>query len=142
MKFLLSALLQTGRNFKHARGLQLMTLATVTLSVLIFSFFFLIYINIMQAGIKLGGDLRLVVYLEEEPLPEMLTQLKNKIAAFGETEKIIYVSCNPSILARDLQILCEDQYSPVCIQPVDMFPHTGHIEVIAVLKLNPSSASE
>ena len=57
-------------------------------------------------------------------------------------EKIIYVSCNPSILARDLQILCEDQYSPVCIQPVDMFPHTGHIEVIAVLKLNPSSASE
>ena len=92
MKFLLSALLQTGRNFKHARGLQLMTLATVTLSVLIFSFFFLIYINIMQAGIKLGGDLRLVVYLEEEPLPEMLTQLKNKIAAFGETEKIIYVS--------------------------------------------------
>jgi len=50
-------------------------------------------------------------------------------------EKIIYVSCNPSILARDLQILCESRYQPVHIQPVDMFPHTGHIEVIAVLQM-------
>jgi cell division transport system permease protein len=69
-----------------------MTLLTVSLSVLIFSFFFLIYTNAMKAGVQIGGDLRLVVYLEEEPLPELLTQLKNKISAFGKTEKIVYVS--------------------------------------------------
>ncbi len=51
-----------------------------------------------------------------------------------EAPKIIYVSCNPSILARDLAILCEEMYSVKTIQPVDMFPHTPHIEVVAVLE--------
>ena len=50
--------------------------------------------------------------------------------------KIIYVSCNPSILARDLQILCEKEYTLEAVQPVDMFPHTGHIEVVAMLEKN------
>ena len=141
MKFLLSALLQTGRNFKHARGLQLMTLATVTLSVLIFSFFFLIYINIMQAGIKLGGDLRLVVYLEEEPLPEMLTQLKNKIAAFGETEKIIYVSKEVAFqrLAQQLGSARDvlDHLDPSFLPPsLEVYPrkdlhNLAHIELLS-----------
>lgn len=48
--------------------------------------------------------------------------------------KIIYVSCNPSILARDLNILCETEYKIEAVQPVDMFPHTPHIEVVTVLK--------
>ncbi|MFO7889346.1 MAG: 23S rRNA (uracil(1939)-C(5))-methyltransferase RlmD [bacterium] len=47
--------------------------------------------------------------------------------------KIIYISCNPAILARDLTILCKDQYTLKNVQPVDMFPHTGHIEIVAVL---------
>jgi 23S rRNA (uracil1939-C5)-methyltransferase len=49
--------------------------------------------------------------------------------------KIIYVSCNPSTLARDLKILCEEYYKLEEVQPVDMFPHTYHIE--AVVKLIP-----
>ncbi len=49
-----------------------------------------------------------------------------------EPEKIIYVSCNPSTLARDLKILC-DKYRPVKVQPVDMFPHTYHIESVTLL---------
>lgn len=50
--------------------------------------------------------------------------------------KIVYVSCNPSILARDLNILCESMYKIKDIQPVDMFPHTPHIEVVTVLEKN------
>ena len=46
-------------------------------------------------------------------------------------KKIIYVSCNPATLARDLKILFELGYSTKKIQPVDMFPFTSHIEAVA-----------
>jgi len=48
-------------------------------------------------------------------------------------EYIIYVSCNPATLARDLQLL-SDNFIPEFVQPVDMFCHTYHIESIAVLR--------
>jgi 23S rRNA (uracil1939-C5)-methyltransferase len=50
--------------------------------------------------------------------------------------KIIYVSCNPTTLARDLKILCENDYRLTAVQPVDMFPHTYHIESVAELVRN------
>ena len=46
-------------------------------------------------------------------------------------EKIIYVSCNPATLARDLAVLQELGYTTKKIQPVDMFPFTSHIEAVA-----------
>jgi len=48
--------------------------------------------------------------------------------------KIVYVSCNTATLARDIQLLSE-KYSVEKIQPVDMFPHTHHIECVVLLKL-------
>ncbi len=48
--------------------------------------------------------------------------------------KIVYVSCNPATQARDINLLSE-KYDTLKIQPVDMFPHTPHIECIALLKL-------
>ena len=50
--------------------------------------------------------------------------------------KIVYVSCNPATQARDLQLLCTD-YIITRLQPVDMFPHTHHIENVALLELRP-----
>ncbi len=47
--------------------------------------------------------------------------------------KIVYVSCNPASQARDLEILCS-HYSIQKVQPVDMFPHTQHVENIVILQ--------
>lgn len=51
-------------------------------------------------------------------------------------DKIIYVSCNPATLARDLKYLKEQGAEVEFIQPFDMFPHTYHIENVAVINLN------
>ena len=49
-------------------------------------------------------------------------------------ERIVYVSCNPASLARDLAILAEYGYKTVEIQPVDMFPQTFHVECCVLLQ--------
>lgn len=48
-------------------------------------------------------------------------------------DKVIYVSCNPETLARDLEVLSNGGYTIRKIQPVDMFPHTNHIECVTLL---------
>lgn len=48
-------------------------------------------------------------------------------------DRIVYVSCNPASQARDLAILCRD-YEITAVQPVDMFPHTQHVENICALR--------
>lgn len=49
-------------------------------------------------------------------------------------DKIIYVSCNPATQVRDIKIMTDAGYSLLKIRPVDMFPHTWHIENVAFLK--------
>ena len=49
-------------------------------------------------------------------------------------DRVVYVSCNPSTLDRDLAYLDERGYKCVEIQPVDMFPHTMHVETVAKLR--------
>jgi 23S rRNA (uracil1939-C5)-methyltransferase len=52
-------------------------------------------------------------------------------------DKIVYVSCNPSSQARDILLLSED-YMVTRVQPVDMFPHTHHVENVVLLKRKQS----
>ena len=50
-------------------------------------------------------------------------------------KRIVYVSCNPSTLARDLAYLSSHGYNVPIVQPVDMFPQTAHVECVALIEL-------
>lgn len=57
-------------------------------------------------------------------------------------QQIIYVSCDPDSLVRDLRLLVNDGYQLERIQPVDMFPQTAHVETLVQLKLKRDSDAE
>lgn len=61
---------------------------------------------------------------------EKLVRKINEMAA----PTVVYVSCNPATQARDLALL-DEKYQVTKVQPVDMFPHTLHIENVVQLKL-------
>jgi 23S rRNA (uracil1939-C5)-methyltransferase len=73
------------------------------------------------------------VVIVDPPRAGLHNKLLNKLLEIS-SQKIIYVSCNVATQARDLQLMNE-KYSVEKIQPVDMFPHTHHIESIALLTL-------
>ena len=56
------------------------------------------------------------------------------VILMAEPKVIVYVSCNPATQARDLQLL-DAKYRVTDIQPVDMFPHTQHVENVVRLEL-------
>jgi 23S rRNA (uracil1939-C5)-methyltransferase len=57
-----------------------------------------------------------------------------------QAAKIVYVSCNPATLARDLRILEDNGYKTKRIQPVDLFPQTHHVESVTILERQGSQS--
>ena len=78
------------------------------------------------------------VIITDPPRAGMTEKLVAKILEIG-APTVIYVSCNPATQARDLQGL-DPRYTVTRVQPVDMFPHTHHIENIVQLKLRATAA--
>ncbi len=58
--------------------------------------------------------------------------IERNLTSLG-AEKIIYVSCNPATLARDLSALARHGYRLTLVQPIDLFPHTFHVETLAMM---------
>lgn len=71
------------------------------------------------------------VIITDPPRAGMHTDVVDVILS-AEPEKIVYVSCNPATQARDLQLL-DTKYKVMKVQPVDMFPHTHHVENVVLL---------
>ncbi len=72
------------------------------------------------------------VIITDPPRAGMHEDVINTIL-FADPKRIVYVSCNPATQARDLQLL-DTQYRVARIQPVDMFPHTHHVENVVLLE--------
>jgi 23S rRNA (uracil1939-C5)-methyltransferase len=71
------------------------------------------------------------VIITDPPRAGMHEDVINSILS-ASPEKVIYVSCNPQTQARDLNLMSE-HYRIIKIQPVDMFPHTSHVENVVLL---------
>lgn len=110
--------------------------------------------NIKRAGIKSAvfytGDMARILreqFIRERiPVdialvdPPRIGLEPDTIGALGTLKppKIVYVSCYPATLARDLRALADSGYSIVRVQPLDMFPQTSHIETVVLLEQSPS----
>ena len=118
---------QTARNIRHSWSVQLMTTFTVTLSVLIFSFFYLIYTNMVEAGSRLGDDLRLIVYLDETPSSEMKALYTKNIHNFGKVEKVFFISPDEAFQRLEKQLgtendVLKDLTSSFLPYSIDIYP--------------------
>lgn len=135
MNFLFAVFSQAGRNLLQTWRTQILSLMTITLSVLIFSFFYLVYTNALQAGEQLGDDLRLIIYLDEETVPALQEQYRDKILKFDRVEKIEFIS-SLQAFNRFKEQLDEDQDVLTDI-PQDFLPPS--IEVYPVRSLDTLS---
>ena len=96
--------------------------------------------GIENAEFKIGDVAELIPQLEMQPDVVMMDPPRKGcepevLAALIEMKpkRIVYVSCNPATLARDLKVLCEGGYKVKRVQPADFFPQTSHVECAAFL---------
>lgn len=82
-----------------------------------------------EGGTQAGG----LVVLMDPPRAGSTEEFLRAAAALAP-ERIVYISCNPETQARDVEFLDSIGYAVVAVQPVDMFPHTDHIECIVALE--------
>ena len=73
------------------------------------------------------------VLITDPARPGMHTDVIETIL-FANPKRIVYVSCNPATQARDMALL-DENYKVIRVQPVDMFPHTHHVENVVLLEL-------
>ena len=102
-------------------------------------------INGIENTLFYAGDMKDILtrdFIEEHGRPDVIITdppragMHNDVIdaiLFAAPKRIVYVSCNPATQARDLQLLDKD-YRVAAVQPVDMFPHTHHVENVVQLE--------
>lgn len=135
MTLVSTACRHTTRNMIHTWKSQVMMLFTVSLSVLIFSFFYLAYFNAVNVGKQLGDDLRLVVYLDEDPSLPLQDEYKRKILKFDQVESIRFISREKAFIRFEQQLA--DEKDILNDIPRDFLPPS--IEVVPIKNLESLS---
>lgn len=89
--------------------------------------------QVLNQQLKPGGKYDFTVAVVDPPRAGLHQKAREALVAHSPG-KIVYVSCNTSTFARDLGYFLNEGYELRSVQPVDMFPHTAHIETVAVLQ--------
>ncbi len=117
---------------------QLLTLITILLSVLIFAFFTLVYINVLHSGQRVNDDLRLIVYLDEEPTAPLQEEYRRKILKFDRVNKIVFVNQQQAFerfakqLGPDRDVL-EEVPTDFLPPSIEIYPHRS-LEALSRIK--------
>lgn len=88
--------------------------------------------QVLHQQLKAGGKYKFNVIVVDPPRMGLHPQALEAVITH-RAEKVIYVSCNVATFARDLGEFLKNGYELRTVQPVDMFPHTAHIELVALL---------
>jgi len=83
--------------------------------------------DIEKADLTKVLDRKVSKVILDPPRAGISTATAQGLAALAP-EKILYLSCDPATLARDIAILVKNGYFLRKVQPIDMFPHTSHVE--------------
>ena len=100
-----------------------------------------------EAGVKIGGGVRariggeLDVILLDPPRSGCSPELLRKVRKCT-TARIVYISCGPDTLARDLHLMKELGYELSGAKTVDLFPRTGHVETVCLLTRNGENSQK
>ena len=78
-------------------------------------------------------DLKPDVIILDPPRKGCSSELIDTVAKDFHPERVVYVSCDPATLARDIKLFSEKGYTLKEYTPVDMFPRTSHVETVALL---------
>jgi len=89
--------------------------------------------QILDNQLKAGGKYAFDVIVVDPPRAGLHPKARQAILAHAP-KKIVYVSCNMATCARDMGDFLNEGYELRSVQPVDLFPHTAHIETVSVLQ--------
>ncbi len=89
--------------------------------------------QVLNQQVKAGGKYHFDVVVVDPPRAGLHPQARDAVIAHNPA-KVVYVSCNTSTFARDLGFFLKAGYELRTVQPVDLFPHTAHIETVALLQ--------
>jgi 23S rRNA (uracil1939-C5)-methyltransferase len=87
-----------------------------------------------EKGLKYAKDFLPEVVIFDPPRSGLNRKIINEISQIQTVRKIIYVSCDPSTLSRDLRQFIENGFKLKKVKLIDMFPQTYHIESIGILE--------
>ena len=111
----------------------LASIATISACLFLLGIFMAIMMNFQHIVDNVQKGVAVTTFFTEETTEEEILGLKTQLEARNEIERVVYVSCDPATLARDIKIFTEQGYELKEYTPADLFPRTAHVESVVCL---------